>query len=227
VIFPVAHANAASDPKNDQRAWRMGSLCFIGRWDATARDCRWSAGSRVGISPDVSSRGLMEPDVVELKDSRVLVVWRGSNTARTPGRKWFALSSDGGRTLTAPLEWKYDDGSSFYSPSSFHRFLRHTGSRKLFWIGNICGAPPAGNGPRHPLVIAEVDEASGMLKRSTVTAIAVREPEQASSVQFSNFSLLEDRESHAIELYLTHIGGEAKNVFNADCWKYTLKLEAK
>jgi hypothetical protein len=227
LILPVAQANAASDPMNDERTWRMGSLCFIGKWNATARDYRWTGGSRVEIAPDVSSRGLMEPDAAELKDGRVLVVWRGSNTAKTPGRKWFALSKDGGRTLTAPQEWKYDDGSQFYSPSSFHRFLRHTGSGRLFWVGNICGTPPAGNRPRHPLVIAEVDEASGKLKRSTVTAIAVREPDQAPGVQFSNFALLEDRESHAIELYMTHIGGEAKNVFNADCWKYTLKLKAE
>jgi hypothetical protein len=31
----------------------------------------------VEISPGVSSRGLMEPEVAELKDGRVLVIWRG------------------------------------------------------------------------------------------------------------------------------------------------------
>ena len=117
-------------PKNDSRPWRMGSVCFLGRWDAGAKNYRWTAGARVEISPEVSARGLMEPEVAELKDGRLLVVWRGSTqgwdgtVAKTPGRKFYSVSTDGGRTLSPPAEWRYDDGSSFYSPSSFHRMIR-------------------------------------------------------------------------------------------------------
>lgn len=225
LIHCVAHANAPGDPENDQRPWRMGSLCFIGRWDKRARDYRWTAGKRGSISPEVSSRGLMEPEVAELKDKCVLVIWRGSDTARTPGRKWFSVSHDGGMTLTEPQELKYDDGSRFYSPSSYHRMIRHSVTKKLYWIGNISAVPPKGNSPRYPLVIAEVEEKIPALRKTTVTTIDDRQPEQSDQVQFSNFSLLENPETHELELYLTTYGSDAKNIFSADCYKYRVALK--
>jgi len=225
LIHCVAHANAKIDTDNDKRPWRMGSLCFIGRWDAGAGDYQWTAGKRVEISPHLSSRGLMEPEVAELKDGRILTIWRGSNTAKTPGRKWFSISCDGGMTLSEVQELKYDDGSSFYSPSSYHRMIRHSITEKLYWLGNISAVPPSGNSPRYPLVIAEVDEEIPALKKSTVTAIDDRQPGQSAAIQFSNFSLLENRETHELELYLTTYGQDEKNVFSADNYKYTLTLK--
>jgi hypothetical protein len=222
LIHCVAHANAPRDPNNDNRPWRMGSLCFVGRWNALANDYQWTAGNRVEISPELSSRGLMEPEVAELKDRRVLIIWRGSNTATTPGRKWFSISRDGGMTLDEVQELKYDDGSSFYSPSSYHRMIRHSVTEKLYWIGNISAAPPSGNSPRYPLVIAEMDEEIPALKKNTVTAIDDRKPGQSAVIQFSNFSLLENRETHQLELYLTTYGQDEQDVFSADNYKYTL-----
>jgi hypothetical protein len=225
IIHAVAHANARHDAENDSRAWRLGSLCFIGRWDADRGDYEWRAGERVEISPEVSSRGLMEPEAAELADGRVLVVWRGSHTSTTPGKKFFSLSSDGGLTLSPPTEWRYDDGSAFYSPSSYHRLIRHSQNGKLYWFGNICATPPLGNSPRYPLVIAEVDDESGAILRSTVTAIDDRQPGQPAALQFSNFSLLENRRSHAFEVWLTQYGERTENVFSADAYLYTLTLE--
>jgi hypothetical protein len=62
----------------------MASLCFVGKWDPKTQDYNWKAGKRVEISPYLSSRGLMEPEVAELKDGRLLIVWRGSDTPKTP-----------------------------------------------------------------------------------------------------------------------------------------------
>jgi len=224
LIHPVAHANAPHDAENDRRAWRLGSLCFIGRWNSASGDYVWQAGKRVEIPHTLSSRGLMEPDAAELADGRVLVVWRGSHTAKTPGRKFFSLSHDGGFTLTEPAEWHYDDGTPFYSPSSYHRLIRHQGNGKLYWFGNICATPPVGNSPRYPLVIAEVDEQRAAIRRSSVTAIDDRQPHQPPELQFSNFSLLENRQTHAFELWLTQYGERQGNVFSA--YHYTLTLEA-
>jgi hypothetical protein len=225
LIHCVAHANAANDPDNDKRAWRMGSLCFVGKWDKRAKDYQWTASQRIEISPDWSSRGLMEPEVAELKDKQVLIIWRGSNTAKTDGRKWFSISTDGGMTLSPVQELKYDDGSRFYSPSSYHRMIRHSVTKKLYWVGNICAEPPSGNSPRYPLIIAEVDEKIPALKKSTVTAIDDRKPEQPAALQFSNFSLMENRETHNLELHLTTYGQNAANVYTADNYKYTLTLK--
>ena len=123
--------------------------------------------------------------------------------------------------------WKYSDGTDFYSPSSYHRTIRHSITAKLYWLGNITADPPHGNDPRYPLIIAEVDEAEAALKESTVTTIDDRGPAQGQGIQFSSFSLLEDRQTHAIELYLTTYGQEADpdDGYTADNYKYTLQLK--
>ncbi len=226
LVHAAGMVNAPHDPENDQRPYRMGGVCFIGKWDAKAADFSWKAGRRVEVSPDLSWRGLMEPEVAELRDKRLLVVWRGSDTAKTAGHKWYSVSEDGGMTLSEPAEWKYDDGSHFYSPSAWHLMIRHSVTGRLYWVGNICPEPPDGNWPRYPLVIAEVDEKISALKRSTVTAIDDREPGQKGNVQFSNFSLMENRETHELELLMTLYGAlDPANVRTADCYKYILKLK--
>jgi Dockerin type I domain len=221
LVMGVGHANDPSDPSNDQRAWRMGALDFIGTWNAAANDYEWTAGQRISISPTVSSRGLMETDTIELNDGRLLYVWRGSNTAQSAGHKWFSVSSDGGLTLNPVQEWKYDDGSSFYSPSSFHRLFRSQEDDKLYWIGNITPTAPSGNSPRYPLVIAEVDENLVALKKNTVTVIADRELGEPSGIQFSNFSLLENPETHQFEIFLTDFGADGTSL-GGDALKYTI-----
>ncbi len=225
----LAHANAPGDPKNNERPWRMGSVCFTGSWDKAPEEYVWTSGARLEVSPEVSARGLMEPDATELRDGRLLVVWRASThgwdgtVASSPGRKLFSLSADGGRTFGPVAEWRYADGGAFYSPSSFHRFIRHSGTGRLYWLGNLSVTPPVGNSPRYPLVMAEVDEAAAALKRETVTAIDDRQPGDG-EIQFSNFSLVEHRETHDLVLQLTTYGQtpEPQDWATADCYRYTL-----
>ena len=76
-----------------------------------------------------------------------------------------------------------------------------------------------------PLVIAEVDEKIPALKRSTVTAIDDRKPGESEKLQFSNFSLLENRETHELEMLLTTYSQDPPDWRNADCYKYILKLK--
>jgi hypothetical protein len=210
----------------------MGAVCFMGRWNKAKDDYDWTTGAPVFITPKQSSRGLMETNVAELKDGRVLVVWRASNAgmkdpaeADAAGHKLFSLSSDGGKTLSPVAEWKYDDDSRFYSPSSFHRIFRHNGNGRLYWIGNISATRPSGNHPRYPLVIAEIDEEQAALKKNTVTAIADRRPEFSELFQLSNFSILENPENHTMELLLVDYDGGFKGLpRRGDCYKYTLEF---
>ena len=231
LVFGLSHANAPGDPDNDKRPWRMGSILLLGNWNAQKQDYEWTPGARVEVSPEQSARGLLEPEVAELKDGRLLVVWRTSthgwdgSVAKIPGRKFFSISTDGGRTLSPPAEWKYADGASFYSPSSYHRMIRHSETGKLYWLGNISATPPRGNSPRYPLIIAEVDETAAALKKQTVTVIDDRRPGQPADIQFSNFSLLENRETHALELYLTAYGEDPKDWRTANCYKYVVTLK--
>lgn len=227
VSIPNPNRVKAYGVQPDSRA--IASLCFVGKWDAKANDYRWKAGKPVWLPRDVSSRGLMEPESAELRDGRVLVIWRGSNAgldaSKQPGRKWFSVSTDGGMTLSPVAELEYDDGSRFYSPSSIHRMIRHSVTGKLYWLGNISPRPTSGNSPRYPLIIAEVDEKIPALKRKTVTVIDDRKPGQTAGVQFSNFSLLEDRQKHHFEVYLTAYGENADSVYSASSYKYTLTLD--
>lgn len=237
VITSIACANAPGDPQNDNRSWRMGSLCFVGKWNTRLDDYEWKAGKRVEVTPDISVRGLLEPEVAELKGGRVLVIYRGASApgpeggnlrAKVPGRRWFSVSDDGGLTQSEVTELKYDDGTRFYSPSSISRMARHSKTGKLYWFGNIHQVPPHGNDPRFPLIMAEVDETIPALKRHTVTTIDDRdERKQGFHVQFSGFSLLENRETHDFELYLTTFGQEPKeeDYNSADNFKYTVTLK--
>ena len=213
----------------DERA--IGSLCMIGKWNKKKQDYDWTAGKPVWLPRKLSTRGLLEPAFAELKDGRLLVIWRGSKDGlsgelkrKNQGRKLFSVSKDGGLTLSKPRELKYDDGSRFYSPSSIHSLIRHSVSGKLYWIGNISKGPASGNSPRYPLVIAEVDEEKVALKRSTVTIIDDRRPGEPAHLQLSNFSLLENRETHDFELYLTRSGELPDDWKNANAYKYTLSF---
>jgi len=210
----------------------IGSACFIGRWNEQQGRYVWRCGACAWVPRSVSSRGLMEAEVVELAGGRVLVVWRGNNTDVTPGRKFFSVSDDGGVTLSAVNDFRYDDGSQFYSPSSIHRMIRSSVTGKLYWAGNITPTPPRAGLPRWPLVIAEVDETIPALKKDTVTIIDDRQPGEGWGLQLSNFCLLENRETHDFEVYLTRLGTKAteqapftNKFLDADCYKYTLSFD--
>ena len=233
----VIHAcTSINIPKNAPFAqWgrAVGSTCFIGRWDPKDRCYNWQHGNIVWI-PRTDAIDLEEAEVAELADGRVLVVWRAPPFPGMPGRKWYSVSKDGGLTLSEVKELKYDDTIHFYSPASFHRMIRHSITGKLYWIGNITPEPALGRYPRYPLVIAEVDETIPALKRKTVTIIDDRQPQDSKHLALTNFSLLEDRETHQLEIYLRRIGANTKNeenpsadpnFFECDCSKYTLSFD--
>ena len=130
-----------------------------------------------------------------------------------------------GRFAQVDTKRTYDDGSRFYSPSSLHRFLRHSVTGKLYWCGNICADPPKANSPRYPLIIAEVDETIPALKRDTVTVIDDRGPDDSAKLQLSNFCLFEDKESGKGELYLTRLVPGDEGSWSGHAYKYTLTFQ--
>jgi hypothetical protein len=180
----------------------------------------WVPSNTVYLPPEVSSRGVLEPDAAVLTDGRILVVVRGSDTPRTPGRKWMTWSDDGGRTLRPLEEFRYNDGSRFYSPSSIHRFIRSGRNGKLYWITNIVPEPPSGNRPRYPLQIAEIDEDSVSVKRNSLTAVDDREPGEPDIIQFSNFHVIENRETLNFEIYMTRLGEDPADPRKSGVYRY-------
>ena len=186
-----------------------------------AKSGQWSASAPQYIGPEISSRGLLEPDVALLKNGDLLIVCRGSDTPTTPGRKWMCRSSDGGRTLSPVEEFRWSDGSRFYSPSSFHRFFRASRNGTLYWIGNIVPEPPHGNLPRHPLQIVEVDERKAALIKDSLIVVDDRREGEPVAMQLSNWSQLENRETLDWEIYLTRIGENAERFWESGVFRYT------
>jgi hypothetical protein len=186
-------------------------------------DGSWAPSNQLYISPGVSSRGLLEPDAAVLRDGRILIVCRGSNTATTEGRKWMTWSDDSGQTIAPVEEFRYADGSRFYSPSSFHRFIRSTKNGKLYWIGNICDEPPEGNLPRNPLFIGEINEDVMGLERDSLEVIDQRAQDEPDSLNFSNFQILENRETLDIEITMTRGAAFSEPGWRSSVYQYIFK----
>lgn len=202
-----------------------GVRLFVGKWNRGRADYDWISSATVGVPKEVSDRGLMEAWIAQLRSGDLFLVMRGNATKINPGRHFYAISTDGGKTLSEARELAYDDGSQFYAPSSLSMMFRHSVTGKLYWFGNISDKPSDGNYPRHPLYLAEVDEHKPALKRDTLTIIDAWDPKtQTQWVQFSNFSLMEDRETHAYEMYMT-LWGEYTDTYQANVCQYLIDLK--
>ena len=189
-------------------------------------DDAWQPSNVEHLSSEQSSRGVLEPDTAVLRDGTLLTVVRGSNTQTTPGRKWFSLSTDRGRTIS-PLEcFRYDDGSDFYSPSSIHYFIRSSRNGKLYWMANITPDPPEGNSPRYPLYVAEIDEERVAVKRDSLILVDDRGPSDPAEVQLSNFNVIENRETLDFDIYMTRLGEVPDHFWQGAVYRYTFSPPA-
>ena len=191
---------------------------------------RWQMIGLIKGDPVVSTRGFVEPTIGWLADGRLLVVMRGSNDAKPAlaGHRWVSFSSDQGQTLSAPRPWTWEDGTAFHSPSSCSQLLAHPNG-KLYWLGNICRENPKGNSPRYPIVIAEVNTATGALKRETLAVIDDKQPDDSPRLFLSNFYAREDRESGMIHLHLSRLLAKSPVSgppdFSGDAYLYRIAVD--
>ena len=109
---------------------------------------------------------------------------------------------------------------STISTTSIHSFVRSSKNGRLYWLANIVAEPPSGNGPRYPLAIAEIDEEEVAVRRDSVTTVDERGMDEPVALQLSNFSILEDRETQNIEIYLTRIGENAEHFWQGAVYRY-------
>ena len=178
------------------------ALVLLGRWKSSGQ-IAWECSSRIVGDPARSTRGMVEPTIVELDDGRILCVMRGSNDTRPdlPGYRWYAVSADGGESFGGLEPWTYEDGQPFYSPSSTSQLMR-LGDGRLLWFGNLCTANPAGNNPRYPLVVAAVDPKTGLIQRDSVEMLDDRRAGESEWLTLSNFYVREERGTGDLLLYL-------------------------
>ena len=219
-------------PNNYREGCVAGAICFVGRWDAAHGDYRWQSSTPMFLPRRQSTRGLVELDLVQLQDGRLLLLMRGSNTGlgalECPSRRWYSVSEDGGLSWGPVTDMRWDTGEPLYSPASIAHTFRSSRTGKLYWVGNIPEVPPEGNSPRYPLQIVEIDEAAAVpaFKRDTLTVIDDRDPAHDSEhVQLSNFSLVDDRQSGQVEIYLIRLGerGGGDDVWTAGAYLYRLE----
>lgn len=118
----------------------------------------------------------------------------------------------------------YDTGELFYSPATCSRFIRSSRNGILYWIGNIVPENPDGNGPRYPLVIAEVNEEKIALRKETVFTIDTRHPEETHRVQLSNFHVYEDRMTGELVLHLARIFEHSETSLASPAYEYRIGL---
>lgn len=181
-------------------------LLLMGRWDATEPRLRWTCSERIVGDPARTTRGLIEPTIAELADGTILMVMRGSNDVRPdlPGVKWVSRSADGGQGWSTPAPWTYDDGEAIPSPSACSQLIPwpQPGGDRLLWMGNISRGNPAGNRPRYPLVVGEVDRDTGCLLRDSVVAVDDRAEGESEKLTLSNFYARRDRETGELLVFL-------------------------
>jgi hypothetical protein len=99
----------------------------------------------------------------------------------------------------------------------------------LFWVGNITPTNPNGNRPRYPLVVGEVDQTSGRLRRTTVRAIDDRRADDTEMLMLSNFWAREDRVTGEIVVHLTRLFAQSEAAaldWTADAWLYRVPVGA-
>ncbi len=210
-----------------------GLMVVRGKYNPDHAGYDLSFSRPVVINDLKSSRGVAEPLAIRLLSGRILSVFRGSNVITphwntrilpgTPGHKWFCWSDDDGKTFTEPAPWHFDNGEVLYSSATISSFFRNPANGKIYWIGNATDHTALGNWPRAPLNIAEVNE-HGILKRETLTTIDDREEGDAPELQLSNFSIVQDRETGLLELYLVKLGQRKHSAWHADCYRYFITL---
>ncbi len=188
-----------------------------------------SISNKIINEPTLSTRGSIEPTIIELDNGTILMVLRGSNGGtkdpnhKIKGYRWYSVSTDGGKTFSKVKPWLYDTNEHFYSPSSCSQLLRHS-SGKIFWIGNISPNNPKANMPRNPIYIGEVDKTSLLLKKDTLLLIDCVKGTQSRDTTFSNFYAREDKETGRILLHITPFHQTPDNVFGSDANIYEIEV---
>ncbi len=123
------------------------------------------------------------------------------------------------------MPWHFDDREVFYSPSSHSLLFKSIKSGRVYWMGNISDHNAYGNDPRHPLVIAEVND-RGLLAKDTLTTIDQREEGDSEKLCLTtDRGVLQDRETGLIELYLNKERQREGCHYWADCYRYFIEVD--
>lgn len=200
---------------------------LIGRWKDDLSGLDWEFSDYIRVGPDRSSQGCCEPALLELPDRRIFIGLRccgDPEQRRFPSRKFWSVSSDGGRTWSEPCPLAYEDGAPVWSPSSFHAYLRSSKTGRVYLVANILPEPTYSAYPRVPLAIAELDPERLCILRDTVTIVQDLPPGAPEKRRYTNFGIYQERGSGDIILTLPEQPKTSWENFTADCIRYRVRL---
>ena len=210
---------------------RLGVL--LGRWRPDLSGIDWEQGGQTEVSPEVSTCGLDEPAACQLPDGRIFFILRAGNVRPSqdqpgvPSVKRFCVSDDGGKTLGEAQPLTYDDGSYIYSPRAMPDAWRSSKNGRVYVILNIAGGSAENCDPRTALHLAELDPDTLCVKRGSVTIIEERHEEHDPLVRYSNWSLMEDRDTGNLVLYMKLSRSEhciVRKGYDYSVYRYEIEL---
>jgi hypothetical protein len=181
------------------------AVVLIGSWTKGNR-IAWEMSERIMGDPKRSTRGMIEPTLIALKNGDLVMVMRGSNEQKgnknqilPGGYKWLSISKDEGKNWSKPEPLAYEDGKEMYSPGSMSTLFKHSSGR-CFWIGNMTKENNIGNLPRWPAVCIELNTKSLKLKENTILVLDTWQEDDKSKgrLDMSHFSVTEDRKTKEI-----------------------------
>ena len=198
---------------------------LAGKWAADGSDLQWEFGEWLRIDHHLSTRGLSEPSIMELRTpGHFAMVARGSNLGAPdlPCYAWVSFSKDYCRTWSPCRPLGYSDGGSFFVTTAQSALFKSRATGKTYWVGNLQKENPKASAPRYPLVIGEMDPDAFGLVRDTVIRIDTRlEDKEDESVQLSNFRIMEHKTKNEIIISLRR--RDKTGAAAADSW-YRIRL---
>ncbi|MDO9464528.1 MAG: sialidase family protein, partial [bacterium] len=208
------------------RAW-------LGTWRHDLSGIDWKPGGTVKAEPRQSVEGFDEPHACQFPDGRIFIIGRQSSilpTHDSPGFtsvKLFAISEDNGRTWSKVKPLTYEDGTYVYSSTSFSDTFCSSKNGKVYVIININDEPSHGCDPRTTLQIAELDTSTCCVEKDMIAIIDTKHKEHYSKVRFSNWSMIEDRDTKNLLLFMKLDMSEdcpIRNGYDLNCYRYEIEL---
>ena len=201
---------------------------WLGTWRPDRSGVDWDKSGLVQIPSNMSSQGADEPQACQLPDGRLFVIFRQSIVLPSqdgpgyPSVKHISVSDDHGQTWPAPKPLTFEDGKYVYSSTSFGSTFCSSKNGRVYIIANILNGPNQGCLPRNVLHIAEITQDTFRVKRDTVTVIEEVHEEHTSLVGYSNWGMLENRDTKNLNLFMNLENGPVNDGYDWNAYRYEI-----
>lgn len=203
---------------------------WIGDWRPDLSGIDWEPVATLRVEPRMGLQGLDEPSACQLRDGRIFALFRqcGSLPSQEelgfPNVKLYSVSEDEGRTWSEPEPLTYQDDKYVNTSVSFSSAFCSAKNGRVYVILNILNRPFEGCNPRSTLHIAEVDTESFSVKRDTITIIDELQGEHDYHTGYSNWEMLEDRDTRNMLLFMKLENGPVYDGYDWNLYRYEIEL---